>query len=147
MNNKQRALNYLGLARRGNRIAIGEEPVGAACRAGHARLLLLAQDAADHTFRRARSFTQSGKPPLIRVPFTKDELGAALGCNACAMAALTDVAMAEAFVQALNEPEHYAQLLQDLNARVQRVRKRQQEEKAHQNNLRRGRKSTRHEMN
>lgn len=139
MEHKQRALNYLGLARKGGRIAVGEEPVGAACRAGHARLLLLARDAADHTFRRARAFTQSGKPPLIRVPFTKEELGAALGCRVCAMAAFTDVAMAQAFVQALEEPEHYAQLLQDLAARVERVRKRQQEEKAHQRNIRRGR--------
>lgn len=141
MDNKQRALNYLGLARRGNRIVFGEEPVGAACRASHARLLLLARDAADNTFRRARAFTQSGKPPLIRVPFTKDELGTALGCSSCAMAAFTDVALAQAFVQALDEPEHYAQLLEDLAVRVERVRKRRQEEQAHQKNLRRGKKA------
>ena len=48
MDNKQKALNYLGLARRGNNIAIGEEPVGIACRGSHARLLLLAKDAADN---------------------------------------------------------------------------------------------------
>ena len=78
MDNRQRALNYLGLARRGNNIAIGEEPVGIACRGNHGRLLILAQDAADHTFRRARSFTQNGKPPMIRTPFTKEELGDAL---------------------------------------------------------------------
>ena len=140
MDNRNRALGYLGLARRAGRIAIGEEPVGATIRAGHGRLLVLAQDAADHTFRRARSFTQGGKPPMIRVPFTKDELGDALGCNACAMLVLTDVAMAEAFVKALDEPEHYAALLQDLQVRVERVRKRQQEEKAHQKNIRQGKK-------
>lgn len=138
MDNRQRALNYLGLARRGGNIAVGEEPVGAVCRAGHGRLLVLAQDAADHTFRRARSFAQSGKPPLIRAPFTKEEMGAALGCNSCAMAVFTDVALAHAFVQALDEPERYAQLLRDLEDRVARVRQRRQEEKAHQNNLRRG---------
>ena len=55
MDNRQRALNYLGLARRGGNIVYGEETVGAACRASHARLLVLAQDAADNTFRRARS--------------------------------------------------------------------------------------------
>ncbi len=138
MENKQRALNYLGLARRGGNIAVGEEPVGAACRSNHGRLLLLAHDAADNTFRRARAFTQSGKPPVIRVPFTKAELGDAMGVNACAMAAFTDVALALAFVQALDEPEHYAKLLEELERQVERVKKRRQEEKAHRKNIRQG---------
>lgn len=140
MDNRQRALNYLGLARRGGNIAIGEEPVGIACRSSHGRLLVLAQDAADHTFRRARSFTQNGKPPMLRAPFTKEELGGALGCSACAMAAFTDVALALAFVQALDEPEHYAQLIQTLQTQVERVKKRRAEEKAHQKNVRQGKK-------
>lgn len=140
MDNRQRALNYLGLARRGSNIAIGEEPVGIACRGSHGRLLVLAQDAADHTFRRARSFTQNGKPPMLRAPFTKEELGGALGCSACAMAAFTDVALALAFVQALDEPEHYAQLIQTLQTQVERVKKRRAEEKAHQKNVRQGKK-------
>ena len=140
MDNSQRALNYLGLARRGNNIAIGEEPVGIACRGNHGRLLILAKDAADHTFRRARSYTQNGKPPMIRVPFTKDELGTALGCNACAMAVFTDVALALAFVRALEEQEHYAQLIQTLEEQVERVKKRRAEEKAHQKNIRQGKK-------
>lgn len=140
MDNRQRALNYLGLARRGGNIAIGEEPVGIACRGSHGRLLVLAQDAADHTFRRARSFTQNGKPPMLRAPFTKEELGGALGCSACAMAVFTDVALALAFVQALDEPEHYAQLIQTLQTQVERVKKRRAEEKAHQKNVRQGKK-------
>ena len=60
---EDKALRFLGLARRARLLEVGEEPVGIACRAGHARLLLIAQDAADHTFRRARSFCRSGKPP------------------------------------------------------------------------------------
>lgn len=140
MENKQRALGYLGLARRGGNIVIGEEPVGAACRSSHARLLILASDSADHTFRRARSFAASGKPPILRVPFTKEELGNALGVNACAMAALTDVSLALAFVQALEEPERHAALLETLTAQTARVQKRRAEEKAHQKNIRQGKK-------
>ena len=128
MENELRALNYLGLARRGGNIAIGEEPVGIACRSSRARLLVLAKDATDNTFRRARSFTQSGKPPVIRVRFTKEDLGNAMGVNACAMAAFTDVALALAFVQALNEPEHYSALLAELEKQVERVKKRRAEE-------------------
>ena len=140
MDNQQRALNYLGLARRGSNIAIGEEPVGIACRGNHGRLLILAKDAADHTFRRARSYTHDVTIKCIRTPFTKDELGDALGCNACAMAVFTDVALALAFVQALEEPEHYAQLIETLQTQVERVKKRRAEEKAHQKNIRQGKK-------
>lgn len=135
-----RALGYLGLARRGNNIVIGEEPVGAACRASHARLLILAKDAADNTCRRAASFAGGGKPPVLKVPFTKDELGMALGCNACAMAAFIDVALALAFVRALGEEEKHAALLEILEKQTDRVLKRRKEEKAHRKNIRQGKK-------
>ena len=138
MENKQRALNYLGLARRGSNLVYGEETVGAACRAGHVRLLLLAADTAPGTFRRANSYMQGRNIPLRLLPFTKDELGAAIGCSSCAIAALTDVALALAFVQALGEPERDEALLAELTRRVERVQKRRQEEKAHQRNLRKG---------
>lgn len=137
-NNK--ALGYLGLARRGNNIVIGEEPVGAACRASHARLMILAKDAADNTYRRARSFAASGKPPVLKVPFTKVELGDALGCNACAMAAFVDVALALAFVKALPEPEKHTELIETLQKQTERVLKRRKEEKAHRKNIRTGKK-------
>ena len=133
-----RALGYLGLARRGGNIVIGEEPVGAACRASHARLLILASDAADHTCRRARSFTANGKPPVLKVPFTKDELGNALGCNACAMAAFIDVALALAFVKVLDGA--HTELIEVLGHQTERVKKRRAEEKAHRKNIRQGKK-------
>lgn len=138
MENKQRALNYLGLARRGSNLVYGEETVGAACRAGHARLLIVAKDAGEHTYRRAKSYVNGKKIPLRPVGFTKEELGGALGLGACAIAAVTDVALARAFVLALGEPEKDAELLQELDRRVQRVVKRRQEEKAHEKNIRRG---------
>ena len=50
---QQKALRLLGLARRARLLQIGEEPVGIACRSGKAKLLLVAKDAGDHTFRRA----------------------------------------------------------------------------------------------
>ena len=137
-NNK--ALGYLGLARRGGNIVIGEEPVGAACRASHARLMILAKDAADNTYRRARSFAANGKPPILKVPFTKEDLGNALGCNACAMAAFIDVALALAFVKALPDAEKHAELVETLQKQTERVFKRRKEEKAHRKNVRTGKK-------
>lgn len=76
-------------------LEIGEEPCGIACRSGKAKLLLIAHDAGDHTFRRARSYCRAGKPPYLCVPFTKDELGDALGCNACALCAILDAPFAK----------------------------------------------------
>lgn len=137
---KSKALGYLGLARRGGRIAVGEEPCGAACRSSHARLLIVAEDAGDHTFRRARSFARTGKPPVLTVPFSKEVLGSALGLNACALAALTDAPLALAFVEALGEPERHQTILDTLRTQTARIEKRRKEEKAHRNNVRRGKK-------
>ena len=138
--NQNKALNLLSLARKGRRIEVGEEPVGAAARAGHARLIVIASDATDHAFRRVKSFTAGTNQLYLKIPFTKDELGAALGRTSCAMAALTDVALAQAFVKALDQPQQHAQLLEALDTRVQRVRQRQAEEKAHRYNKKHGKK-------
>ena len=43
---RNRALNLLSLARKGGNIQLGEENVGAASRAGQARLIVVASDAA-----------------------------------------------------------------------------------------------------
>ena len=103
---QQKALRLLGLARRARLLEIGEEPVGIVCRSGKAKLLLVAKDAGDHTFRRARSFVSGSKCPYICAPYTKDELGNGLGCNACALCAFTDPAFAKSFLEALGDPEH-----------------------------------------
>ena len=133
-----KALNYLSLARKAGRIELGEEPVGAAARAKKARLILVASDAGDHSWRRAKSFVAGTEQLCMKVPFTKDQLGEAIGRTALAMAAFTDPALALAFVKALGEPEKYREALESLDKRTKRIRQRQQEEKNHQRNLRQG---------
>ena len=135
-----KALNYMALARKGGRIELGEEPVGAAARAQHARLVVVASDASDHTWRRALSFVANTAQQCIRVPFTKDELGMAIGRTSLAIAAFTDPALALAFVKALPQQDRYAQALADLDKRSQRVRQHRQEEKAHIRNKKTGKK-------
>lgn len=135
-----RSLGLLSISRKGGNLTVGEEQVGAVARAGRARLMLLASDASDHTVRRARSFVAGTAQPMLIVSFTKDELGQALGVSSCAIAAITDVRLAQAFVKTLGEPEKYTQLLKDLDVRVQRVEKRREEEKAHRYNVRHGKK-------
>ena len=135
-----KALNYMALARKGGRIELGEEPVGAAARAQHARLVIVAKDASDHTWRRALSFVANTAQQCIRVPFTKDELGLAIGRTSLAIAAFTDPALALAFVKALPQPEHYAQAMEDLQKRSNRSAQHRQEEKNHLRNKKRGKK-------
>jgi ribosomal protein L7Ae-like RNA K-turn-binding protein len=132
------ALGLLGLARRGRMLELGEEACGAACRAEKARLLLVASDAGDHTVRRARSFCRTGKPIFLALPFTKAELGGALGVNACALAALTDPEMALAIVRALGEPERTKAVEDALVLQAERVKKRRLEEQAHRKNRKHG---------
>ena len=136
-----KALNYLSLARKAGRIELGEEPVGAVARAKKARLILVASDAGDHSWRRAKSFVAGTEQLCMKVPFTKDQLGEAIGRTSLAMAAFTDPALALAFVKALGNPEKYKEALESLDKRTKRIRQRQQEEKNHQRNLRQGRKN------
>ena len=135
-----RALNYLALARKGGRVELGEEPVGAAARAHKARLILVASDAADHTWRRAKSFAAGTDQQCIKIPYTKDEMGLAIGRTSLAIAAFTDPALALAFVKALPEPEKYAREAEALDARSRRLAQRQKEAKAHDRNVQKGRK-------
>ena len=135
-----KALNYMALARKAGRIELGEEPVGAAARAQKARLVIVASDASDHSWRRARSFVANTEQLCIRVDFTKDQLGQAIGRTDLAMAAFTDPALALSFVKALADPAKFSAELESLNKRTKRIRQHQAEEKAHRKNKRFGKK-------
>ena len=72
-------LNLIGLAKKAGKLEVGEEPVGAAARSKHARLILIASDAADNTRRRALHFGEAGECICLEIPPTKEDLGRALG--------------------------------------------------------------------
>ena len=135
-----KALNYMALARKAGRIELGEEPVGAAARAQHARLVVVAADASDHTWRRALSFVAGTTQQCVRTPFSKDELGLAIGRTSLAIAAFTDPALALAFLKALPPKEVYIKALEDLEKRSKRQTQHRQEQKAHLRNKKQGKK-------
>ena len=135
-----KALNFLALARKAGRVELGEEPAGAAARAQKARLIIVASDATDHTLRRAKSFVAGTEQICLKVPYTKDELGMAIGRTALALAAFTDPALALGFLKALGNPEKYAAELASLDKRTKRIQQRQKEAKAHEKNVRTGKK-------
>ena len=74
-----KALQYLSMARKGGMAELGEEPVGAIARAGKAYLILVAADASDHTWRRAKSFAAGTDQQCVRLKSTKEEMGFAIG--------------------------------------------------------------------
>ena len=135
-------LHLLGLARKAGRLEAGEEPVGAACRARQARLVLLASDAAPNTARRAAHFGQAGEVPWLSLPLTKVELGGQLGRSSCAMLALTDAGFAAAVAGKLaaRDPERYGPAATLLREKADKVLQRQREQRQHEKNLRAGKK-------
>lgn len=139
MENK-RVLSLLGLALRGGNLAVGEEPAEAAARAKDARILLLAADAADNTRRRAEHFALAGQCLWLRTPFTKEELGRALGRTSVALAAVTDIGLASAVVRRLAEgdPARYGEAAAQLEVKARRARQRRAEKLAHEKNVRQG---------
>ena len=137
-----KVLGLLGLAKKAGQLEVGEEPTGAAARAKDARLLLIASDAAENSYRRLRHFADAGACLYAKLPCTKDELGSALGRTSCAMVAVTDVGFAEAVAKKLAEddPEAYGEIAEKLRVKAQRAAERRKEMEQHEKNVRTGKK-------
>ena len=134
-----KALSYLALARKAGLIELGEEPVGAITRAGKAALVIVSSDASGHTWRRANSFVAGTEKQCLKLPFTKAEVGMAVGRQELAIGAITDPALAVSFAQALPDGAAKA-VLPALEEKTLRQKKRRQEARAHQRNVRKGKK-------
>ena len=135
-----RTMSYLAIARKGGRAELGEEPVGDCARALHAHLVIVAADASEHTWRRAKSYVAGTNQQCLRLPQSKDEMGLAVGRSELAIAAITDPALALALVQSLEKPGETGAVLEALQTKVDRLRQREREAKAHQRNKRFGKK-------
>ena len=135
-----KALSYLSLARKGGMAELGEEPVGDMARTGKAYLIAVAADASDHTWRRAKSFAAGTEQQCVRLPYTKEEMGAAVGRTSLAIAAVTDAALALALLACLPNPEACKAAIEVLDAKSKKLKKRQDEAKAHLRNVKRGKK-------
>lgn len=121
-------LSLLGLALRGGRLAVGEEPAALAAKAKQARLLLIASDAAGNTLRRAEHLAEEGHCLYLTLPFTKAELGGALGRGSAALAALTDTGLAAAVTErlALLDPERYGETAARMDLKRRRAKERKE---------------------
>ena len=126
---REKTLKFLGLMRRANALQIGENNAGEAVRGGKAKLLLLAADASENARKRAGSFTGGRSCLLLALPFTKEELSAALGQGGCSMAAVTDLGFSNALIKRLEEldPEAYGEAAAEMARRFSRAERRRRE--------------------
>lgn len=138
----ERILSMIGLAKKAGLVEIGEEPVGSAARAKHARVILVAGDASASSVRRAYSFAQSGSCLCLTVDATKDQLGSALGRTSVAMVAVTDIGFAESIVKKLSamDESRYGAAAEQLSVKAKRAAERKAEKLQHEKNLQQGKK-------
>ena len=136
----EKALQLLGMMRRANALQVGEQDTGAAARAQKAKLILVAKDASENAQKRAKGFAAGHATQLVALPFTKEEISASVGKNGCSMAAVCDLGFADAFLELLCESgqEEYAQARLLIAEQLEREKKRKTEKKAHERNLRIG---------
>ncbi len=91
--------------RKAGKLQVGELSCSRAVPTGGAKLLLLAADASDNARKRATQFLYGKRTLLIELPYTKGELSELLGKGGCSMAAVMDIGLASAFLEALSEEE------------------------------------------
>ena len=121
-------LSMAGLALRAGRLEVGDEAASDACREKRCRLLLTACGASENALRRAERCAQEGQCLLLPLPCSKEELGAALGRKSCAMAALTDLGLAQAVVEKLvqAEPAKFSEMADRLRLKAERAARRRE---------------------
>lgn len=139
------SLRLLGIAKKAGRLEIGEECVGAAARSKKAKVILSASDASDGSKRRAAHFAEAGNIPYIIIPFNKYELGGVVGRGSPGILAITDIGIASSFTARLaaGDPVQYGETAAALKYKATRALQRKNEAKAHERNIRTGKRRTR----
>lgn len=122
------ALRFLGIAKKADKLKVGDDAVFIACDMGKARVIVTAADAAEAILRKIK-YNIPPRTVHISSPFTKTELGAALGNKNVAIVAITEHGMAAAFVDKLAKeyPERYEQQRELLLRKAEKVRRRRHE--------------------
>lgn len=97
----QKALSFLGLAKRAGKVVSGEFATEKAVKSLKAYLVLVAEDASRNT---KKEFTDmcSFYETELRICGSKDELGHAIGCEYRASVAVTDEKMAQALLDKID---------------------------------------------
>ena len=121
-------LKLVGLAFKAGKLAAGDTAVREAVFAKRVRLICTAVDASERVVTGAERMPERCNGLYTATPFTRAELGAALGLRDCGIIAFLDPGLAWAFAEKLNEIDHvrYRALEEELRARRDRAQRRKQ---------------------
>jgi len=105
-----------------------------------ARLIISAADASDNSKRNAARLAELVGIPHILYACTKDEIGGMVGRGSPGMLVFTDIGLAAGFMSRISAeiPGTYDDVLELLEKRASRAAERRREAKAHQKNVRAG---------
>ena len=128
MSSESAALKFLGIAKKADKVKCGDDAVFAAADMGKARIILTASDTGENTVRKVRYNLPPGTVH-VELPFTKAELGEALGSGATAVCTVTEHGFAAAFVQKLSAeyPGRYEEVSEKLDRKAEKVLRRRRE--------------------
>jgi ribosomal protein L7Ae-like RNA K-turn-binding protein len=123
MNPWSNVLGTLGICLKAKKLAAGADAVSDFFQMGHARLILLSQDAGQ-SIRRKAAFLESKSPAVAVsvIPCTKEEMGQALGKKTCSICCISDAGFAASVSQRLAEvsPENQ-QAAEKMRSRKERI--------------------------
>jgi len=119
-------LGLVGLAYKAGKLAAGDATVSEAVHAKRVRLICTATDASPRVIESAERMPERCNGLYTAVPFTRAELGAALGLNDCTIIAFLDPGFAWAFAKKLREIDEgrYGALETELRDRKDRAERR-----------------------
>ncbi len=90
-------LTTLGLARRAGKLTYGNDKTIEAL--GSTAVLLIAEDCAPRTLRNAERTAAEQNVPVVRIPFTKECLGSAIGTKPVCLVGITDQGFAASLMK------------------------------------------------
>lgn len=101
MQNRQKAINLLGLAKRAGKLVTGTETVIGETNKGKVKAIIMASDVQANTAEKVDRVARKNNIPMIN-SFTTDEVSKAIGKKRKVLG-LTDVGFTKALVKKINE--------------------------------------------
>lgn len=109
-------LSFASIARKAGRLELGCDNIVSAAGTRRVKLVLASSDISENTMSEIGQICGRKDIPVVRVDFSKGEMGKAFGLQSCAAIGFTDAGFAKAAAQKIGDDE----LLEKLSANEQR---------------------------
>lgn len=113
-------LSFASIARKAGRLKLGCDNIVSAAGTRRVKLVLASSDISENTMSEIGQICGRKDIPVVRVDFSKGEMGKAFGLQSCAAIGFTDAGFAKAAAQKIGDDE----LLEKLSANEQRAARR-----------------------